>query len=42
MEELYILENQAEFIESAPSDEFMELAAQQRRRVNENTLKEKR
>ncbi len=33
MEELYILENQAEFIECRPSDEFMDAAAQQRRRI---------
>jgi hypothetical protein len=34
MEELYILENQAEWIESQPSDEFMEAATEQRRRIH--------
>jgi hypothetical protein len=34
MEELYILENQAEFIEIPLSDEFMEAAALQRKRVS--------
>jgi hypothetical protein len=32
MEELYILENQAEFIDFRPSDEFLDAAVQQRRR----------
>jgi hypothetical protein len=34
MEELYILENQAEDIEFRPSDEFMQAAGEQQRRRN--------
>lgn len=37
-EELYILENQSEFIEEPLSDEFMDEAARQQRYVNMKTL----